>query len=135
MPLPAPRATLAHVTEPEPDATLRRYALAFDAGRYWDAHEVLEVRWQHDRRPVWQALIQLAAAMVHVEAGRRAGALRVATRALARLQAAADDAEGIDVAAIRAAASALVRRLADASIPVAPRDVHVEMTPLLIRRP
>jgi predicted metal-dependent hydrolase len=87
---------------------LREYARAFDARAYWDAHEVLEQWWRQDRRDLWQALIQLAAAFVHVDAGRLPGAARVLARAMARLDAEPDDTPEIDIAAVRAHGHALL---------------------------
>jgi uncharacterized protein len=90
---------------------LAGYVRAFDARAYWDAHEELENWWREDRRDLWQALIQLAAAFVHIDAGRLSGAARVLQRAVTRLDAEPDQAFGIDVAAIRVHAHALLRHL------------------------
>ena len=93
------------------EEALAGYAQAFDDGAYWDAHEQLEQWWREDRRDLWQALIQLAAAFVHVDAGRLGGAARVLERAVTRLDAEPDEAFGIDVATIRERARALLGHL------------------------
>lgn len=92
------------------DMPLRGFVARFDVRAYWDAHEHLEGFWQHDRRALWQALIQLAATFVHVDAGRWRGAASVLRRAVTRLaQAPPDDA--LDVARLHADASALLHHL------------------------
>ena len=75
---------------------LRGLAL-FDAGYYWEAHEVWEGLWHaHDRRgptaDVLKALIKLAAAGVKVREGQPRGVATHARRAAALLQATAADA-------------------------------------------
>jgi hypothetical protein len=90
---------------------LAAYADAFDARAYWDAHEHLEGWWRGDRRDLWQALIQLAAAFVHIDGGRLDGAARVLQRAVARLDAEPETAFGIDVDGIRRRAHALLEHL------------------------
>ena len=55
----------------------------YNAGRFWEAHEALESVWRGAagaERPVWQGLIQAAAAMLHRERGNAHG-LRVQGRA------------------------------------------------------
>jgi hypothetical protein len=48
----------------------------YNAGRFWEAHEALEVVWRAARPPerdLWQGLILAAAAMLHRERGNRHG--------------------------------------------------------------
>jgi len=63
--------------EPEDAAeALRRGVALYNAGRFWQAHEALEVVWRQSvppERPLWQGLIQAAAAMLHRERGNRHG--------------------------------------------------------------
>jgi len=82
-------------------AALRTYAEMFDRRSYWDAHELLEEHWQKDRHAVTQGLIQVAAAFVHIEAGRWSGASRVLLRGLTRLDVAPSVYGGLDVARLR----------------------------------
>lgn len=49
-------------------AELRRGAALFDAGEFWEAHEVWEAIWQSESRPIrsfYQGLIQIAAGYHH----------------------------------------------------------------------
>jgi len=50
----------------------------YNAGRFWEAHEALEVIWRAaapPERDCWQGLILAAAAMLHRERGNRHGLL------------------------------------------------------------
>lgn len=61
----------------------------FNAGHYYEAHEVWEHAWQREqgaRRQLLQALILLAAAWLKREQGNAHGANTLFTRALARLE-------------------------------------------------
>jgi len=64
---------------PDP-ADLAAYAARgvalFNAGRFWEAHEALEVVWRaagQPERDCWQGLILAAAALLHRERGNRHG--------------------------------------------------------------
>jgi len=60
-------------------AHVRAGVAHYNAGRFWQAHESLELVWRQSappERPLWQGLIQAAAAMLHRERGNRHG-LRV----------------------------------------------------------
>ncbi len=64
----------------------------YNAGRYWKAHEELEVVWRASlppERDFWQGLIQAAAAMLHRERGNRHGLLTQGGAAVRKLKAAA----------------------------------------------
>lgn len=58
---------------------LRRGVELFNAGRYWEAHEVWEEAWTPDRhgpdRGFWKGLIQVAAGCLHYTRGNRRGAV------------------------------------------------------------
>jgi hypothetical protein len=60
-------------------------ARSFNEGRYWDAHEAWERGWTRlppDDRAYVQALIQVAAVLLHLERGRPDPARRLARAAL-----------------------------------------------------
>ncbi len=61
----------------------------YAARRFWDAHEAWEEPWLRlrgeDAGEVLRALIQLAAACVHLEAGREAGFRSLSRAAAARI--------------------------------------------------
>jgi hypothetical protein len=60
----------------------------YNAGRFWEAHEVLETVWRATtgrERECWQGLILAAAAMLHRERGNRHGLLTQGALAIRRL--------------------------------------------------
>ena len=70
-------------------AILTRAHDQFNAGEYWLAHESLETIWRsiitEPAAPVWQGLIQAAAALLHRERGNRHGVDVVGGAALEKL--------------------------------------------------
>jgi predicted metal-dependent hydrolase len=70
------------VTEPEYAA----FADCWNAGRFFEAHEVLEGLWMRTRDRGQQGLIQIAAALYHVQRGNLKGARTMIGRALPRLR-------------------------------------------------
>jgi hypothetical protein len=64
----------------------------YNAGRFWEAHEALEIVWRRSAPPeraLWQGLIQAAAAMLHRERGNRHGLLAQGRAAVEKLGAGA----------------------------------------------
>jgi len=57
----------------------------WNAGRFFEAHEVLEGLWIRTRDEVQRGLIQLAAALYHVQRGNLRGARTMLERSLSRL--------------------------------------------------
>jgi uncharacterized protein len=70
-------------------AALTRARDLFNAGAYWEAHEALETVWRSiiddEAAPVWQGLIQAAAALLHSQRGNRHGVTVVGAAALEKL--------------------------------------------------
>lgn len=103
------------------DSEARRAALddflaLYSAGRYFDAHEVLEQAWRRSPEapmPFLQGLIQWAVALEHHRRGNAHGARALIDRALRNLEGAPPGYLGIDLSACRAAAPALRRSFAD----------------------
>lgn len=72
------------------DEAVRRGVALYNAGRYWEAHEALEVVWRRARpaeRSLWQGLIQAAAAMLQLERGNRHGVVVTGGAAVEKLRA------------------------------------------------
>ena len=70
------------------DEAARRGVALYNAGRFWEAHEALEIVWRRSAAPerlLWQGLIQAAAAMLHRERGNRHGLLAQGRAAVERL--------------------------------------------------
>ena len=70
------------MNEPEFDA----FADCWNAGRFFEAHEVLEGLWMRTRDECQRGLIQLAAALYHVQRANLRGARTMLDRALPRLR-------------------------------------------------
>jgi uncharacterized protein len=104
-------------------ALLRAGQAAFDRGAWFEAHERWEEAWHLSGagagagagaggdKTVIQGLIQLAAALVHLDRGRIGPAARLARKAHAKLSGATGDLQGVDLARARAA----LERLATAT--------------------
>jgi|SRR5579872_1656401 len=61
-------------TDPHMHDALREFSRLWNAGRYFEAHEVLEDRWRRTSDPGERALIQCAAALHHLQRGNTPGA-------------------------------------------------------------
>ncbi len=101
--------------EPRPPAETLAYARELlDAGRPFQAHEALEVRWKScpdDERELWQGLAQLCVGLTHHERGNAVGAVRLLERAAGRLTshlAAGGPTYGLDLPGLVACARAHV---------------------------
>ena len=92
----------------------------YNAGRHWDAHEVLEDLWRTTadprRRLFFQGIIQLAAAFVHAERGNMRGVRSLLAKARAKLETVPTPYLRLDVAALleeMASADRAARAVAD----------------------
>ena len=70
------------MTEPEYEA----FARCWNSALFFEAHEVLEGLWIRTRDRGQQGLIQIAAALYHVQRGNAKGARTMVARALPRLR-------------------------------------------------
>jgi predicted metal-dependent hydrolase len=103
------------------DAALAAAALLFDAGLYFEVHEVLEPHWAAaagQAREALQGLIQVAVGWQHLANGNVAGARALLAEGGARLHGARLG--GLDVDGFARAAVAAAARLATAGAPAAP---------------
>src|SRR2546426_10293318 len=80
---------MAQLTREQRRAVLERARDLFNAGEFWEAHESLETVWRSiisdDAAPVWQGLIQAAAALLHLQRGNCHGGAVVGGAALDKL--------------------------------------------------
>lgn len=124
---PANRSTRVSNNDPVP-ADFVAFRECWNGRRFFEAHETLEPRWirNHDRR--LQGVIQLAAAMHHLQRLNLRGAVTMLQRALPRLQDVAVADHPVDVHALTAFASWAVERLEGAADQKAtsPGDVAAE---------
>lgn len=99
------------------DPRVVEFAEAFDAGAYFEAHEILEGYWVEYRgedRTFYQGLIQAAVALHHLRRGNPVGARGVARSCARRLGAWTPSHAGLDVAGFLAALDAAIDGRGDA---------------------
>jgi hypothetical protein len=95
----------------------------YNAGRFWEAHEALEVVWRATPAPArafWQGLILAAAAMLHRERGNRHGLVTQGGLAIRKLEPPAPDGFPVETARFVQA----LRRCVEAGGPV-PRMAYL----------
>lgn len=84
--------------------------LAFNQGAYFEQHEHLEAAWLAERRPIrvmYQGILQIGVAFLQIERGNWMGALKMFRRGLPRLRTLPPVCQGVNIAALRAAAMAI----------------------------
>jgi predicted metal-dependent hydrolase len=84
---------------------LAAFIKAFDAGSFFEAHEILEAFWvgyRGDDRDFYRGLIQAAVALHHLSVGNTIGATGVAARARLNLARYAPRHDDLDVDAVLA---------------------------------
>src|SRR5215218_4960598 len=93
-----------------PADSLRRAQQLLDAGRPFEAHEVLEDAWKAApaaERELWRGLAQLAVGLTHAARGNRTGAAALISRGAGNISGYADrPPHGVDVAGLQAWAAA-----------------------------
>ena len=86
----------------------------FNAGHYFEQHEHFELAWMAEPRPIrelYQGVLQVGVAFLHIQQGNWAGALKMFRRGLPRLRDLPPVCQGIDVASLRAAAERIHREV------------------------
>lgn len=91
----------AHLTAGPLPAPLLRFCELFNAGRYFESHEVLEAAWRRTGSPFYHGLILVAAGHVKWERGNPAGAARNWRKALRYLDPLPGRYLGLDVDGLR----------------------------------
>ena len=99
-----------------PADSLRQAQLLLDAGRPFQAHEVLEDAWKAApaaERELWRGLAQLAVGLTHAARGNLAGAAALISRGAGNISGYSDrPPHGVDVAGLQAWAAAASGALA-----------------------
>jgi hypothetical protein len=118
-PLPRDAAGVAPVPEDlalPPAEALAEAQRLLDAGRAFQAHEVLEGTWKAsppEERELWRGLAQLAVGVTHAQRGNAAGGAELLRRAADRIgEYAVEPPHGVDVTGLVAWARALCDRIA-----------------------
>lgn len=96
--------------EPLPELAQEGIAL-FNAGEYWEAHEVLEHAWiatrPHPISEVYRSILQIGVAYYQIEQGNYNGAIKMFLRAVQWLDPLPDSCQGIDLAQFKQDAAAV----------------------------
>lgn len=95
--------------EPPPALLLEGIA-QFNRGEYFACHETLEALWKAEPRPVrelYQGILQVGVALYHLERDNYRGTLNLLRTGIAHLTPFAPRCQGVDVAALLAAARAI----------------------------
>jgi hypothetical protein len=115
-----------------PEETLAEAQRLLDAGRAFQAHEVLESTWKaapEDERELWQGLAQLAVGVTHVQRGNAIGAVALLRRAADRLEGyAAETPHHVDVDGLVAWSRTLIERIDRDGLAILARE---DLTPHL----
>jgi predicted metal-dependent hydrolase len=102
----------------------------FNAGSFWESHEILEAAWRETGSDFYQGLILFASAFVHVRRANRHGVRAQLAKAARRLGGYRPSYLGVDVDAVLDAADAARRAVEVGILPVAP---DLTLDPALIR--
>lgn len=92
---------------PAPPQALRVGVHLFNAGEFFECHEVLEDLWREEQGPIrelYQAILQVGVGFYHLGRGNYRGAVNLLGYGIARLERVPPDAHGLDVAALLLAA-------------------------------
>src|ERR1041384_3798518 len=104
----------------------------FNAGEYFECHEVLEEAWTPERGPrrlFLQSLIHVAVGFYHLGRGNPVGATRQLRKALRKLGGYLPVCEGVDTERLYREASAVLALIeAEAPVPQYPQIERVEST-------
>lgn len=109
---------------------------AFNAGHYWEQHELLEGAWREESRPVrelYQGILQVGVALHQIEQGKWAGAIKLLRRGLNRLDWLPTVCMGVDLGAFRRQAHMLHQHLIDLTA-AQPAATEPDLTRLVDRR-
>lgn len=104
------RAALLRDCDCDLPAIAREAIAKFNAGEYYEQHDLLEALWMETESPVrqlYQAILQVGIAYYQIEQGNRRGAIKMLSRALRWINYLPESCQGVDVAQLRVNAEAL----------------------------
>ena len=112
-------------------ADLLRFVDLFNAGAYWESHELLEGPWRKSRSEFYHGLILYASAFVHARRGNAVGVAAQLAKAERSLTSYRPHYLGLDVDAILAVAARARTRAALGDAGASPPPL--ELSPPLLR--
>lgn len=86
---------------------------AFDAGRFWESHEILEGPWRRDHNPLLHGLILHASAFVHLTRNNPEGALAQFAKAARELSGLPPAVDGVKVGLLLQEIDGLLDKIRD----------------------
>ena len=110
------RGAIAQACEGELSELAREGIQLFNAGEYFEAHEVLEHAWNEDTgaaRDLYRAILQVAVAYLQIERGNYRGAVKMFLRMRQWFARLPEGCRGVDVARLRADARAVEEKLTE----------------------
>ncbi|MCB9133888.1 MAG: DUF309 domain-containing protein [Anaerolineales bacterium] len=108
------QGAISEACEGELSALAREGIRLFNAGEYFEAHEVLEHAWNEDTsaaKELYRAILQVAVAYLQIERGNYRGAVKMFLRMRQWFEPLPEVCRGVDVAGLRVAARAVEERL------------------------
>jgi predicted metal-dependent hydrolase len=111
-------------------APLRQFVVSFNAGSFWESHEILEGAWRETGSDFYQGLILVASAWVHVRRANPHGITAQLAKAREKLDPYRPRYLGVDVDALLAASDAADREVETGALPSAP---DLKLDPALVR--
>ncbi|MCA1831708.1 MAG: DUF309 domain-containing protein [Actinomycetota bacterium] len=115
----------AEEPEPDPATALDRGIAHFNAGEYFQAHEVWEEGWhpaEESERDFWQGVIQVAVGLTHRQRGNPRGAVTLLERGARRLRKYGDTHNGVRTAEIAQFAEDAARTIEAEGL-----DAHIDV--------
>ena len=97
--------------EEPPPGRLRRGVEQLNRGEFFDQHETLEALWRDETRPIrtlYQGILQVGVALLHVQRHNHHGAMHMLTRGTAYLRPFAPVCQQVDVADLLAQAARIL---------------------------
>lgn len=97
-------AACAEPLPPEAEEAIR----LFNAGEFYKQHDLFEVLWQNEPRPIrnlYQGILQIGVGYFQITRGNMRGGLKMLKRGLRWLDTLPDHCRGVDVAALKADAA------------------------------
>jgi hypothetical protein len=133
-PLPYGSAPALPATEPEPDpaTALDRGIAHFNAGEFFQAHEVWEEGWHpapSGERDFWQGMIQIAVGLTHRQRGNQKGAVTLLERGARKLRAYPDGHNGFPTGYLASFAERVARSLREHGVNAPIEVPRIERTP------
>jgi len=122
----------AEQPEPDPATALDRGIVEFNAGRFFQAHEIWEEGWHpapEPERDFWQGLIQVAVGLTHRQRGNPKGAVTLLHRGARKLRRYGESHDGVPSRVIAEFADEAAARIEAHGVGVPLAALRIERSP------